>query len=166
MWNILTVNCITNSCIWNTCVTWEGIDYKLSEGETIVSKHVGVWSFLKQLYIGWSHNKIIKDALYRCWNKLIYIWIFRLKFSCSQFFFCHKSSSKFQQHFLLYYTAKVNNFGSAIQQKILFYGITKRCDNVQWNLFLCKSTLHVSGGTHAHHQEYNFNCINSHWYNS
>jgi len=34
------------------------------------------------------------------------------------------------------------------------------------NLFLCKSTLHVSGGTEAHHQEYNFNCINSHWYNS
>ena len=34
------------------------------------------------------------------------------------------------------------------------------------NLFLCKSTLHVSGGTHAHHQEYNFNCINIHWYNS
>ena len=33
-------------------------------------------------------------------------------------------------------------------------------------LFLCKSTLHVSGGTHAHHQEYNLNCINSHWYNS
>jgi hypothetical protein len=31
---------------------------------------------------------------------------------------------------------------------------------VQWNLFLCKSTLHVSGGTHAHHQELNFNCIN------
>ena len=31
---------------------------------------------------------------------------------------------------------------------------------------LCKSTLHVSGGTHVHHQEYNFNCINSHWYNS
>ena len=27
-------------------------------------------------------------------------------------------------------------------------------------LFLCKSTLHVSGGTHAHHQEYNLNCIN------
>ena len=41
---------------------------------------------------------------------------------------------------------------------IVFYGITNRCDNVQWNLFLCKSTLHVSGGTHAHHQEYNLNC--------
>ena len=51
-------------------------------------------------------------------------------------------------------------------QSFFFYGITNRCDNVQWNLFLCKSTLHVSGGTHAHHQEYNFNCINSHWYNS
>ena len=49
---------------------------------------------------------------------------------------------------------------------LLFYGITNRCDNVQWNLFLCKSTLHVSGGKHAHHQEYNLNCINSHWYNS
>ena len=33
------------------------------------------------------------------------------------------------------------------------------------SLFLCKSTLHVSGGTHAHHQEYRSNCINSHWYN-
>ena len=49
---------------------------------------------------------------------------------------------------------------------VIFYGITNRCDNVQWNLFLCKSTLHVSGGTHAHHQEYNPNCMNSHWYNS
>jgi hypothetical protein len=49
---------------------------------------------------------------------------------------------------------------------LLFYGITNRRDNVQWNLFLCKSTLHISGGTHAHHQEYNFNCIDSHWYNS
>ena len=42
VWNILTVNCITNSCIRNTCVTWQGIDYKLSEDDTIVSKHVGV----------------------------------------------------------------------------------------------------------------------------
>ena len=52
------------------------------------------------------------------------------------------------------------------KHNFLFYGITNRCDNVQWNLFLCKYTLHVSGGTHAYHQEYNFNCINSHWYNS
>ena len=29
------------------------------------------------------------------------------------------------------------------------------------SLFLCKSTLHVSGGTHAHHQEYRSNCIYS-----
>jgi len=40
---ILIVNCITNSCVWNTCVTWQGIDYKLSEDDTIVSKHVAVW---------------------------------------------------------------------------------------------------------------------------
>ena len=33
------------------------------------------------------------------------------------------------------------------------------------SLFLCKSTLHVPGGTHAHHQEYRSNCIYSHWYN-
>ena len=39
MWNVLTVNCFTNSCIWNTCVTWQGIDYKLPEDDTIVSKH-------------------------------------------------------------------------------------------------------------------------------
>jgi len=43
VWNILIVNCITNSCVWNTCVTWQGIDYKLSEDHTIVSKHVAVW---------------------------------------------------------------------------------------------------------------------------
>jgi len=29
--------------IWNTCVTWQGIDYKLSEDDKIVSKHVAVW---------------------------------------------------------------------------------------------------------------------------
>jgi hypothetical protein len=46
-WNILIVNCITNSCIWNTCVSWQGIDYKLPEDDTIVLKHVGVWSFVK-----------------------------------------------------------------------------------------------------------------------
>jgi len=39
---VLFVNCITNSCIWNTCVTWQGIDYKLLEDDTILSKHVGV----------------------------------------------------------------------------------------------------------------------------
>jgi len=43
VWNILIVNCITNSCIWNTGVTWQGIDYKLSEDDTIVSKRVAVW---------------------------------------------------------------------------------------------------------------------------
>jgi hypothetical protein len=26
-------------------------------------------------------------------------------------------------------------------------------------LFLCKSTLHVSGGTNAHHQEYKLNGV-------
>jgi hypothetical protein len=43
VWNSLNVNWITDSCIWNTCVTWQGIDCKLSEDDTIVSKHVGVW---------------------------------------------------------------------------------------------------------------------------
>jgi hypothetical protein len=43
MRNILIINCITNICIWNTCVTLQGIDYKLPEDDTIVSKHVGVW---------------------------------------------------------------------------------------------------------------------------
>jgi hypothetical protein len=43
VWNILTVNCITNSCIWNKWVTLQGIDYKLPDDDTIVSKHVGVW---------------------------------------------------------------------------------------------------------------------------
>jgi len=43
MWNILILNCITNSCIWSTCVTRQGIDYKLSEDDTIMSKYIGVW---------------------------------------------------------------------------------------------------------------------------
>ena len=43
MWNILIANCITNSCIWNACETFQGIDYKLHEDDTIVSKHVAVW---------------------------------------------------------------------------------------------------------------------------
>jgi len=31
-------------CIWSICVTWQGIDYKLPEDDTVVSKHVGgVW---------------------------------------------------------------------------------------------------------------------------
>jgi len=38
--NILIVNYITKSNIWNTCVTWQGIDYKLPENDTVVSKHV------------------------------------------------------------------------------------------------------------------------------
>jgi len=41
--HFLAVNCTTNSFIWNTCVTWQGIDYKFPEDDTIVSKHVGVW---------------------------------------------------------------------------------------------------------------------------
>jgi hypothetical protein len=41
----LVINTLPNytSYIWNTCVTWQGIDYKLHEDDTIVSKHVGVW---------------------------------------------------------------------------------------------------------------------------
>ena len=41
------VNCITDSCICNTGVTWQGIDYRLHEDDTIVSKHVPVWQFVK-----------------------------------------------------------------------------------------------------------------------
>ena len=43
VWNMLIVNCITDSCVWNTGVTWQVIDYKLPEDDTIVSKHVAVW---------------------------------------------------------------------------------------------------------------------------
>jgi hypothetical protein len=43
MWNVWIVNCITNSCFWNTYVTWQSIDHKLPEDDTIVSKHVGLW---------------------------------------------------------------------------------------------------------------------------
>jgi hypothetical protein len=42
VWNILILNSITNSCIWNNSVTWQVIDYKLPEDDTIVSKHVAV----------------------------------------------------------------------------------------------------------------------------
>jgi len=31
------------SCIWNRSVTWQDIDYKFPEDDTIVSKHVAVW---------------------------------------------------------------------------------------------------------------------------
>ena len=30
-----------NNCFWNACVTWQGINYKLPEDDTIVSKPVG-----------------------------------------------------------------------------------------------------------------------------
>ena len=33
---------ITESCVGNTYVIWQGIDYKLPEDDTIVSKYVGV----------------------------------------------------------------------------------------------------------------------------
>ena len=33
---------ITNSCILNICVGWQGIDYKLPEDDTIVSKHAAM----------------------------------------------------------------------------------------------------------------------------
>jgi len=35
------LNRIINSCIRNTCVTWQGVDCKFPEDDTIVSKHVG-----------------------------------------------------------------------------------------------------------------------------
>ena len=41
--NILIINSSANSCIWNTRVTWQGIEYKLSEDDTTVSKHVEAW---------------------------------------------------------------------------------------------------------------------------
>ena len=34
---------VGNTIQYNTCVTWQGIDYKLSEDDVIVSKHVAVW---------------------------------------------------------------------------------------------------------------------------
>jgi hypothetical protein len=42
IWNTLIKNYITNRCICNTSVIWQGIDYKLPEDDTTVSKHVGV----------------------------------------------------------------------------------------------------------------------------
>jgi len=42
--NILIVNIITKSNIWNSSITWQGIDYKFPEDDTVVSKYVvGVW---------------------------------------------------------------------------------------------------------------------------
>jgi len=35
-------------CIWNICVTLQGIDYKLPDDDTIVSKRIEVmWQFVK-----------------------------------------------------------------------------------------------------------------------
>ena len=41
---------ISNAAVGNTCVTWQGIDYKLPEDDTIVSKYVGVWYFVKYTF--------------------------------------------------------------------------------------------------------------------
>jgi len=63
---ILIVNCIANSYIWNTCVTWQGIDCRLPEGDTIVSKHVSVWyfTFRGPCIVMYSYNKNQRDALF------------------------------------------------------------------------------------------------------
>ena len=47
----LNLNCIPNRRIRNTCVTWQGIDYKLPEDDTIVSKHVGGGVIICELII-------------------------------------------------------------------------------------------------------------------
>ena len=39
------------SCIWNTCLTWRGTDYELSEDDTIVSKHLGVWYLIVIVFL-------------------------------------------------------------------------------------------------------------------
>jgi len=39
----LIVNSVPNSCIWNTFVSWQGIEYKLPEDDSVVSKRIGVW---------------------------------------------------------------------------------------------------------------------------
>jgi len=36
------LSCWPGTYFGNTCVTWQGIDYKLPEDDTVVSKHVGV----------------------------------------------------------------------------------------------------------------------------
>jgi len=54
------VSCNTNSCILNTCVTLEGIDYKLSEDDMIVSKYVGgviIWEIIVHLMVFVQNNK-------------------------------------------------------------------------------------------------------------
>ena len=38
--DFINLNCITNSCNRYTYVTWRGNEHKLSEDDTIVSKHV------------------------------------------------------------------------------------------------------------------------------
>jgi hypothetical protein len=40
---LLNLNYVANNCTWHTCVTWKGTNYELPEGDTLVSKHVGVW---------------------------------------------------------------------------------------------------------------------------
>jgi len=38
-----TIDSNTNNCIWNTCVTWQDIDYRLPEDDTVESKNLGLW---------------------------------------------------------------------------------------------------------------------------
>ena len=52
-------SCWNNSCIWNTCVPWKGIDYKLPEDDTIVSKHLecdNLWN--NCAFVGHSTKRI------------------------------------------------------------------------------------------------------------
>ena len=70
---------------------------------------------------------------------------------------------------------KIVHWSSCKVPVIIFYIYCSVHRNILWNdqqmqqcavrFISCKSTLHVSGGTHAHHQEYRSNCIYSHWYN-
>ena len=43
----INLKCITNSWNWNTYVTLGGYEYELPEDDTIVSKHVEEWKFIK-----------------------------------------------------------------------------------------------------------------------
>jgi hypothetical protein len=58
----------TNSCIWNTGVTWQGVDYKLSEDDMIVSKHVAVWYEGVSKIFRTDVEKMIKVINKRVWK--------------------------------------------------------------------------------------------------
>ena len=56
---------ISNAAVGNTCVTWQVIDYKLPEDNTIVSKHNNNNNNNNSLQLGWYPVAVVILHVYR-----------------------------------------------------------------------------------------------------